>query len=374
MRLVLTFTALLTFAAAAHAQWDILDGHTTADLRGVDNAGGGVVWASGTNGTVLRSEDAGIVWQLCAVPPGAEKLDFRGIQALDANTAIVMSSGKGELSRLYTTSDGCQTWTLLFTNPDADGFFDSLRLSNPAKRTSRHSLVLLGDPVKGRLKVWSVADPFSANAKKRRLAPAGGYKVNPHEASFAASNSVILGGGQGYDVATGGEDGARILSVDNTPGTADGGGPSFAWKDVPVGNDTASSGIFSFGYRADHHIGFKTFGVAVGGDYLHPNDSQRTAAYRHNGYNAWWASTTLPHGYRSSVEYDDGSGAWIAVGPNGTDVSTDDGENWRALRPKAGEPGDADQHWNALSLPYVVGPHGRIGKLRTDALPRRNSK
>jgi hypothetical protein len=38
------------------------------------------------------------------------------------------------------------------------------------------------------------------------------------------------------------------------------------------------------------------------------------------------------------------------------------------LKPSAGEPPDADQHWNALSLPFVVGPHGRIGKLRPDAL------
>lgn len=374
MRSLLAIAALLTLPVAARAQWEVLDTHTTADLRGIDNPGNGVVWASGTNGTVLRSEDSGIVWQLCAIPPGAEKLDFRAVQALDANRAIVMSSGKGDLSRLYLTTDGCQTWTLFFTNPDADGFFDSLRLSSPEKRIRRHGLVLLGDPVKGRLKVWSVADPFSASAKKRRLMPAGGYKVNPHEASFAASNSVILGGSQAYDVATGGEDGARILSVDNSPGTADGGGPSFSWKDVPVGNDASSSGIFSFGYRADHHIGFKTFGVAVGGDYTHPDDSQRTAAYRHNGYNSWWASTTLPHGYRSAVEYDEASGAWIAVGPNGTDVSTDDGENWRPLKPKGSEPADADQHWNALALPYVAGPHGRIGKLRADALPPKPAK
>ena len=59
---------------------------------------------------------------------------------------------------------------------------------------------------------------------------------------------------------------------------------------------------------------------------------------------------------------------WITVGPNGTDISTDDGRNWRALKPSASEPPDADQHWNALSLPFVVGPHGRIGKLRPDAL------
>ncbi len=60
--------------------------------------------------------------------------------------------------------------------------------------------------------------------------------------------------------------------------------------------------------------------------------------------------------------------AWITVGPNGTDISTDDGRNWRALKPCPGEPAHADQHWNALSLPFVVGPKGRIGKREPEAL------
>jgi hypothetical protein len=61
---------------------------------------------------------------------------------------------------------------------------------------------------------------------------------------------------------------------------------------------------------------------------------------------------------------------WITVGPNGTDISTDDGRNWRALHPdpKFNDAPDADQHWNALSLPYAVGPHGRIATLRPSAL------
>ncbi len=63
---------------------------------------------------------------------------------------------------------------------------------------------------------------------------------------------------------------------------------------------------------------------------------------------------------------------WITVGPNGTDISTDDGKNWRAVRPDAArhEPADADRNWNAISLPFVVGPKGRIGKLNTGARGR----
>src|SRR5580700_1470792 len=134
---------LLTMAAVtcAHAQWVIQQSHTTAGLRGIHNAGGGVVWTSGTQGTVLRTTSNGQTWQTCAVPQGAEKLDFRGIQAFDANTAIVMSSGPGDLSRLYKTTDACRTWKLVFTNPDGSGFWDAIRFS------SRTFGVLIGDQV-----------------------------------------------------------------------------------------------------------------------------------------------------------------------------------------------------------------------------------
>ena len=125
------FMALaLAASVPAIAQWQIEDSHTTADLRGISNVDSKVAWASGTNGTVLRTLDGGAKWQQCAVPPAAESLDFRGVQAFDANTAIVMASGKGDLSRLYKTGDGCKTWKLLLTNPDAEGFWDAIRFSD----------------------------------------------------------------------------------------------------------------------------------------------------------------------------------------------------------------------------------------------------
>jgi hypothetical protein len=68
------------------------------------------------------------------------------------------------------------------------------------------------------------------------------------------------------------------------------------------------------------------------------------------------------------VAYDENAKTWITVGPNGTDISTNDGLNWRALKPSNSEPADTAKNWNALSLPFAVGPGGRIGKLRADAL------
>ncbi len=101
-----------------------------------------------------------------------------------------------------------------------------------------------------------------------------------------------------------------------------------------------------------------------------PGSSADTVAYADKFGSNWLPATTRPHGYRSAVAYDAATKTWITVGPNGTDISTDDGRNWRALKPnpRFHDAPDADQHWNALSLPYAVGPHGRIATLRPTAL------
>jgi hypothetical protein len=72
------------------------------------------------------------------------------------------------------------------------------------------------------------------------------------------------------------------------------------------------------------------------------------------------ASTTPPHGFRSSVQWSDSLKAWIAAGTNGSDISRDDGKTWQPLD---------DGNWNALSLPFIVGPNGRIARLNAVALP-----
>ena len=166
-------TLLFTIGAQAHAQWELEESHSTASLRGIDNVGNGIAWASGTNGTVIRTEDGGYLWQPCTTPTDAEKLDFRGVQALDQNTAIVMSSGPGDQSRLYKTTDGCQSWTLLFTNPDKTGFWDALLYVEDFDTT-----FILGDPVNGAFRLFSQSGAnakFSATWNGRRLAAAPGH-------------------------------------------------------------------------------------------------------------------------------------------------------------------------------------------------------
>jgi len=357
------------------AQWQILNSGTTADLRGIDNVGRGVAWASGTNGTVLRTEDGGYLWQRCTVPAGAEKLDFRGIQGFDANTAIVMSSGTGDLSRLYKTTDGCQTWKLVFTNPDKDGFWDAMKFAD------RQSGFLLGDPVGGSFVVMGTYDGGEHWIKARAISLEA---EGSDSGVFAASNSSLLlsaktnapsfvtGGTHGaffygglYQYGDHGKGGNTYCVAHADPESSSTCIPSllaFQVLPLPLSAKNASSGAFSIGSVGDL---MQYRAVAVGGDYTKPALSDGTAVYLDRQFEGWLPAHAPPHGYRSAVAYDEAAKTWITVGPNGTDISTDDGRNWKAVHPDAAlnEAADADRGWNALSLPYVVGPHGRIGKL-----------
>jgi hypothetical protein len=380
---------------SARAQWQIEDSTTTADLRGIDNVGGGVAWASGTNGTVLRTEDGGYEWQPCAIPPGAEHLDFRGIQAFDANTAIVMSSGKGDLSRLYKTTDGCQTWKLLFTNPDKDGFWDAIVM------TDRNIGMVIGDPIPAGVSAQDLSVRKSRfvfptyhttdggqhwrRNDQDRLSAHVGKDAQPSEAIFAASNSSILLLPYTELFVTGGREGGlrySQYSFGAPPGSCAFCG-SFDGSDSTLASGETAGGFSvaaNYGLSTDPSEAISRVVVIVGGDFKAPDRTIGTAAKC--GPQKSYAVThfvcepaqTPPHGYRSSVTYDGATKTWITVGPNGTDISKNDGLSWHALHPDAAlhEAPDADRNWNAISLPFVVGPHGRIGKLDPQALTAAN--
>jgi photosystem II stability/assembly factor-like uncharacterized protein len=361
----------------ASAQWVLQESPTTADLRGIDALNEKVAWASGTQGTILRTTDGGQHWQICATPFDAGNLDFRSIQAFDASTAIVMSSGAGSLSRLYKTTDNCRSWRLILTNSDRDGFWDAVKFTTGEKTRPYRTGVLYGDPVRGKFVEFLTYD-FGENWTRSKEVP----DARPGEGLFAASNSALLYGSVGTLIVTGGASGSRSrteqYNFQHDPYVP----YRFVGADIPLAN-SKTAGAFSVAtslvgdapFRAKQKWVGGVYGlpvtlVAVGGDFQYLEISKGTAAFTEDGGQHWTAATKSPRGYRSSVVYDDQAKLWIAVGPNGTDISTDNGRNWGALVPDGAihEPSNVDRNWNAISLPFVVGPHGRIGKLRPGAL------
>jgi len=386
--------AVLAGVAAAQTQqtgggvsgpWVTEQSGTTAGLRGIHAVSAEVAWASGTGGTILRTVDGGATWQRCATPPGAEKLDFRGIWAWDAQTAIAMSSGTGDLSRLYKTVDGCKSWELEFTNPDKDGFWDGMAAYvtdvGPGDVCAAGSRMIegaiLGDPVVHRTNPQDTTDlpsfylagfEIGIGCPNASLSPsATSIFALPGEAAFAASNSVLEEHGPGtYWIATS----TRLIQY-NIGFTSAHHYVAENFCDIGfrVGGHSASAGIFSLAIRpgsveAPKAIKLGGFHwktpscqradmVAVGGDYKAPDDRRNTAVFT-GGTNKFQPAETSPHGYRSAVAWDSAAKAWIAAGTNGSDISYDDGKTWVPLD---------DGNWNALGLPWVVGPDGRIGKL-----------
>src|SRR5689334_20627569 len=97
LRLILV--GLLSMSAWAQTV-QVLSTGTTSSLRGITVIDAKTVWVSGDGGTVLRSTDSGATWNNVS-PPGATELDFRDVEAFDANVAYAMASGPSTKSRIF---------------------------------------------------------------------------------------------------------------------------------------------------------------------------------------------------------------------------------------------------------------------------------
>jgi photosystem II stability/assembly factor-like uncharacterized protein len=328
---------MLCFAslAAFSFSWAMQVSNTSASLRGLSAVGPQIVWASGTNGTWLRTIDGGAHWNTGTVP-GAESLDFRDVEAFDAASAFLLSIGPGAQSRIYQTGDAGRHWTLLFTNPDPGGFFDAISFWD-----RKHGIVL-GDPVNGRFSIFTTDD--GGTSWQRRPTPF----ILPLEGAFAASGTCLITRGS-HDAwfGTGGPNTARVFhSIDQ--------GRTWSVSATPLTGRTASAGIFSLAFADRLH------GIAVGGEYTKPDERTSTIAFTNDGGRFWSKGKQDLFGYRSGVAIlSRNAKIIVAVGTNGSDFSSDGGQTWTH---------DSHTPFNAVaSAPdggtWAVGPNGAIAKL-----------
>ncbi|HEX8175746.1 MAG TPA: hypothetical protein VF543_11565 [Pyrinomonadaceae bacterium] len=336
MAKIVTFIlfAVMTVGAAS-AQWAAQVSGTQVRLRGVSAVSRSVAWASGDKGTYARTTDGGKTW-VAGTVPGASELDFRDVDAFDADTAYLLAIGEGEKSRIYKTTDGGKTWELQFKSSRPGAFFDSMAFWDSDNG------IAVSDPVGGRFLIIKTSD----GGRTWNEMPSDGMPAAlAGEGAFAASGtSIAVEGKRNVWFGTGGPEGARIFRSTD-------GGRTWAVTKTPVASGK-SAGIFSVTFWNARR------GVAVGGDYTKEREAKDNVAVTSDGGRTWTLIKGAgPAGYRSCVAFVPGAKKplLIAVGPSGSEYSTDRGQSWTVL-------GAEGFHSTSFASIYgwAVGEGGRV--------------
>ena len=236
--------------------------------------------------------------------------------------------------------DAGDTWTLQFANADPEAFLDAMAFWDEF-----HGIAV-SDSIKGAF-VILITDNGGrtwTRVPADRLPPA-----LPNEGAFAASgtNVAVFGRNQVW-FGTGAAERARVLrSTDR--------GATWQIAETPLHSGT-SAGIYSVAFRDSQH------GVIVGGDYAKESEAVDNAAVTSDGGKTWTLiKENGLRGFRSVVKHVPGSRAsFLAVGPLGADLSTDDGHTWAAVD---GPGFDTFSFAPGRTVGWGSGARGAIGRL-----------
>jgi photosystem II stability/assembly factor-like uncharacterized protein len=333
--LLSTFLLLLVYATP---HWTPLQTGLKARLRGISPANERIIWASGSNSTVLRSIDGGFAWHTFSVT--TDELDFRDIDAIDEKTVYVLSIGNGPASRIYKTSNGGVIWQQVFRNEDPKAFYDAMSFWD-----ALHGIVI-GDSIDGQFCILT-----TSNGRDWTRVPASKLPgALENEGAFAASGSnVALFGKTHAWIATGGAIKSRVLYTTD-------GGQTWRITETPI-RSGQSSGAFSIAFRDAQH------GIAVGGDYKQEKLAVDNAAITIDGGVTWTLVRGLS-GYRSAVAYVPGTKWVVAAGPSGADFSEDDGQTWKPIAgPGCDTLGFVPSLKKDSAVAFGAGANGTMAKL-----------
>ncbi|MGA8116043.1 MAG: oxidoreductase [Actinocatenispora sp.] len=338
-------TALAGAASAAPASthhshqphWRVVHSGT-GQYRGLAAVSSRIAWVAGTDGTdgqVLRTLDGGRHWS-DVTPTGTEGLEFRDIEASDPWHAVALTIGEGDASRIYVTDDGGRHWSLAFRNTEPKAFYDCTAFYD------RWHGLAMSDPVDGKFRILSTSD---AGHHWRVLPSAGMPAAQTGEAGFAGSGTCLATAGRTAYLASGGGAKARVYRSTD-------GGYHWSFVDTDVAS-SASAGIFSLAFRDPWH------GIAIGGDYLVPDDAPHALARTADGGRSWPLADDAgaPGQYRSGSAWRDGRTV-LVVGPTGSDISVDAGRTWTAF-----DTGTFDAVQCAHGACWASGADARIGVL-----------
>ncbi len=312
-----------------HAQTiNILDSSHKVSLRGLSVVDDNVFWASGSNGTVVRSIDGGQSLEWLTVK-GYEQRDFRDIEALNANFVYIMAVDKPGL--ILLTKDGGKNWNKVYEDTTTGVFIDAMAFNKNGVT------VAVGDPLSD-LKAYVL------------------YRKNKDAEFFRLQKEQMFAQGEAFFASSG-------TNVQFIPGTDEfvtvSGGRISRFHHLkmniklPLKQGTESTGANSIAVWDQQNM------YVVGGDFSNDKDTTGNACYTTDGGNTWQLPIQSPHGYRSCVIYVT-KNKLIACGTSGVDISEDGGITWKLISTIGFHVCQLSKSGNAV---YLAGPRGRIAEL-----------
>lgn len=323
--------SVIFFSKSLQAQHiKVLSSRDNISLRGLSVARANVLWASGSNGAVVRSLDGGKTFEWLKVA-GYEKRDFRDIEAFDENNIVIMAVD--EPAVILKTNDAGKTWRKVFEDSTKGMFLDAMDFEG-------ENGVVVGDPINSK--------PFIAFTKDKGehwdVDKSVTDTLKTGEAFFAASgtNVKLLRSDTGsFIYVTGGMD-SRFYYQNKL------------YK-LPVVKGNESSGANSVAVDAGAKCA-----IVVGGDFKNEGSSSLNCVLiKLNDILNFSYPATPPTGYKSCVIYLS-KDTLVTCGTSGVDVSFDRGKNWRMI---SKESFHVCQKAKNGKIVFLAGANGQIAKL-----------
>ena len=315
--------------------WEPGQSGTEAGLRGLSAVSETVAWASGSEGTVIRTTDGGQSWEDVSVP-ATDTIQFRDIEAFDANTAIVLSAGLPAL--IYKTTDGGQSWEQKYFSMVEGTFYDAMDFWDD------QSGIAFGDAMDGRLLILRT---FDGGETWQELPFEDRPQALDGQGGFAASGTCLrTEGDRNVYIGLGGDEASLFYSNDQ----------GASWKKAYTPLDHGpSSGIFSIQFRD------AITGIIVGGDYQGDSlTTKNNAAFTQDGGQTWTKvmDGMEPNGYRSCIDFFDEF--VLVVGRQSSDFYR---EGELAYTPMEGKYYAVSTAKDGKAA-YASGPRGAVARLR----------
>jgi photosystem II stability/assembly factor-like uncharacterized protein len=313
---------------------DIVSQETKSSLRGLSVVNDKVVWASGSQGTVGRSNDGGTTWEWIVVK-GFETRDFRDIEAFDGLTALIMAVDAP--AYILKTVDGGQSWKVVYENNTAGMFLDAMEFWN------ERAGIVLGDPIEGK---FFIVRTFDGGSTWQEVPQQFRPDAEKGEACFAASGTNVRVLDRDEAVFISGGTRSRIFIRDEV-------------IDLPIIQGTETTGANSVAVMDPGSLKGGKSMIVVGGDFNARDSREKNCFFTTDRGKTWKAPKNPPHGYRSCVEYLS-KRHLVSCGLNGVDYSSDGGNNWKWISKEGFHVCRKAKQGNAV---FFAGSNGRVGKM-----------